>query len=211
MTAITAVKSQRRPSEFARCSDEDVMRAVQVGSETARTELVRRFSGRLFQLAWRITRSPEDAEDAVQSAWLKVFAKAQQFQFRSKVGTWIHRVTFTEALMVLRRRPSRRGRRVESLEQFFEWQPNHRAFIQDRRQEPDRLLEERELVVRIEGAVNRLREPRRWPFVLCVMGGMSPKTCATVLDISYPAVTSRLHHARLAIRRQLGKHLNGRR
>ncbi|MBI4092909.1 MAG: RNA polymerase sigma factor [Candidatus Kerfeldbacteria bacterium] len=210
MSATAAVKRQRGSTEFAGLSDEDVMRAVQAGSVSAGSELVRRFSNRMYRLAWRTVHSDEDAEDVVQTAWLKVFSRAQQFQFRSKVGTWLYRITFTEALLLLRRRPSRLSRRVESLERFSKQNPDHRALVCDRGQEPDQLLQKRELWMAVEQAASKLEKLQRQPFLLCVLGGMSPKTCAIVLDISYPAVKSRIHQARLAIQRQLQEHLTGR-
>jgi RNA polymerase sigma-70 factor (ECF subfamily) len=71
-------------------------------------QLVKRYDGRLFSIAQHVTHNREDAQDAVQEAFLKVFRKLTQFRENSQFSTWLFRITVNESLMKLRKQRSTR-------------------------------------------------------------------------------------------------------
>src|SRR5882762_9311902 len=71
-----------------RLSDESLVEAAKLGHSTAFDTLSERYREQLFRAAHRITRSYEDAEDAVQDTLLRAFVHMREFDGRSKLGTW---------------------------------------------------------------------------------------------------------------------------
>src|SRR2546425_4986847 len=87
-----------------RLSDESLVEAAKLGHSTAFDTLSERYRAQLFRAAHRITRSYEDAEDAVQDTLLRAFVHMREFDGRSKLGTWLTRIAINSALMILRKK-----------------------------------------------------------------------------------------------------------
>src|SRR5919109_455625 len=84
-------------------NDLALVHASQAGDRAAFEELVKRYDQRLFRIAQNITHNREDAQDAVQEAFLKAFQKLNHFQERSQFSTWLIRIAINESFMKLRR------------------------------------------------------------------------------------------------------------
>jgi DNA-directed RNA polymerase specialized sigma24 family protein len=82
-------------------SDESLVQAAKNGHSTAFVTLCERYRQQLFRAAHRITRSFEDAEDAVQETLLRAFVHIMDFDGRSSFGTWLTRIAINSALMIL--------------------------------------------------------------------------------------------------------------
>src|SRR6266404_9799773 len=91
-----------------RLSDESLVEAAKLGHSTAFDTLSERYREQLFRAAHRITRSHEDAEDAVQNTLLRAFVHMGEFEGRSNFGTWLTRISINSALMILRRKRAMR-------------------------------------------------------------------------------------------------------
>jgi RNA polymerase sigma-70 factor, ECF subfamily len=76
------------------------------GDAAAFEHLVKRYDTKLFRIAQHITHNREDAQDAVQDAFLKAFRKLGQFRGNSQFSTWLIRITLNESLMKLRKQRS---------------------------------------------------------------------------------------------------------
>src|SRR5260370_19157502 len=87
-------------------SDQSLVEAAKLGHSTAFDTLSERYRQQLFRAAHRITRSREDAEDAVQDSLLRAFVHMRDFDGRSKLGTWLTRIAINSALMILRKKPA---------------------------------------------------------------------------------------------------------
>jgi len=94
-------------AQFARKAgtrdDLDLVRATQDGDVSAFEELVERYDRKLFRIAEHITHNREDAQDAVQEAYLKAFQHVGDFREDSQFSTWLIRITVNQALMKLRK------------------------------------------------------------------------------------------------------------
>lgn len=90
------------PAPGVSTGDAELLAAHVAGSQTAFTELVQRHQDRLWAVALRMMRDPDDAADVVQDALVKAFRKADSFRGDAAVSTWLHRIVVTTALDALR-------------------------------------------------------------------------------------------------------------
>jgi RNA polymerase sigma-70 factor (ECF subfamily) len=170
--------------------------------ESALLEVLADHQSRIFNLALRITGSVEDAEEVTQDTFLRMLEKVQQFEGRASLGTWLYRVGTNQALM--KRRST--GRRQEQ-----SWEDPMTAFTEDglhatpiRKWRGSVLDIQKEETARIvRDAVDDLPEDYRNVIVLADLEGRSRQEITEILEISVPAVKSRLHRARLALRTML--------
>jgi RNA polymerase sigma-70 factor (ECF subfamily) len=190
-------------------SDESVLvDAARNGDVGAFEQLVRRYDRNIFRIAQRITQNREDAEDVVQDAFLKAFQNLGQFQGQSKFYTWLVRIAVNEALMRLRRR---RPERMVSLDEDIkteegsmprevaDWSPN-----------PEQLYSQSELKGILSKTIQGLPLVFRTVFVLRDVEALSTEETAEALNLSIPAVKSRLMRARLKLRDRLNKYFKRR-
>ena len=85
----------------------DLILGLRARDDKSYEELVRRYGGRMLSVAIRIVGNPEDARECVQEAFLQVFKNIEQFEGRSSVWTWLHRIVVNSALLKLRSRRRR--------------------------------------------------------------------------------------------------------
>jgi RNA polymerase sigma-70 factor (ECF subfamily) len=190
-------------------SEETVLvNAARAGDISAFEKLVHRYDRNVFRIAQHITQNREDAEDVVQDAFLKAFQNLGQFQGQSKFYTWLVRITVNEALMRLRRR---RPERMVSLDEdvkteedsipreVADWAPN-----------PEQLYNQSQLKDILAKTIQGLPAGFRTVFVLRDVEGLSTEETADALNLSVPAVKSRLLRARLQLRERLNKYFKRR-
>ena len=158
---------------------------------------------KIYNLALRMLGNPDDARDILQDTFIKVYNHLDRFRGDARLSTWIYRIAMNEALMKIRRE---KGKMV-SLDTFSVSEGEVRSLdIEDWAQKPlDKLLT-KELGERMQEAVTALPEDYRAVFLLRDIEGLSNADIAGVLDISVPAVKSRLHRARLFLRGELSKY-----
>jgi RNA polymerase sigma-70 factor (ECF subfamily) len=190
-------------------SDElTLVQAAKSGDVSAFEELVRRYDRNVFRIAQHITQNREDAEDVVQDAFLKAYSNLAQFQGQSKFYTWLVRIAVNEALMKLRRR---RPERTVSLDEevkteedsvpreVADWSPN-----------PEQQYSQAELREILSRTIQGLPPGFRTVFVLRDVEGLSTEETAEALELSIPAVKSRLLRARLQLRERLSRYFQRR-
>jgi RNA polymerase sigma-70 factor, ECF subfamily len=168
------------------------------GAQTAFDELYRRHSQRMFWVAFRITRSREDAEDAVQESFLSAYIHLKDFEGRAAFLTWMSRIATNTALMKVRR--ARTSREV-STEEFCE---TFDLIFADRFVEPspsaEQTCSQHEEKLILKNAILQLRPVLRRT-VNCYLSCGSMDETAKALGISVVAAKGRLFHARLTLRK----------
>jgi RNA polymerase sigma-70 factor (ECF subfamily) len=181
-----------------------LVRAAKAGDVQAFEELVKRYDRNVFRIAQHITQNREDAEDVVQDAFLKAYTNLEQFQEQSKFYTWLVRIAVNEALMKLRRRrPERTVYLDEDVQteddsmprEVADWSPN-----------PEQQYTQAELRDILSKTIQGLPTGFRAVFVLRDVEGLSTEETAQALELSVPAVKSRLLRARLQLRERLNKY-----
>ena len=180
-----------------------LVRRAKRGDDQAFEELVRRYDRNVFRIAQHITQNREDAEDVVQEAFLKAYGNLSKFQEQSKFYTWLVRIAVNEALMKLRRRkPERTVSLDEEVKteddslprEVADWSPN-----------PEQMYNQAELRDILTRTIQGLPEGFRTVFVLRDKEGLSTEETAQALELSVPAVKSRLLRARLQLRERLNR------
>ena len=177
------------------------MTQARQGDSEAFNGLAERYQRNIFRLAQNITQNREDAEDVLQETFLKAYEHLPEFHGDSKFYTWIVRIAVNEALMKLRKRkwdktvwldePINTGEDSVARE-IAVWEDN-----------PEQRYSKEELHDILDKAVNGLAPPYRTVFVLRDMEGLSTEETAEALELSVPAVKSRLLRARLQLRDKL--------
>ena len=162
-------------------------RALQ-GDRDAFTELVELNQERLFASMLQVTGSPEEAEEVVQEAFIRVFMKLDTFQRNSQFFTWLYRIAFNSALT--RRR---RNRARVSLDYCRE---NNGLEVSDDGDGVDEPMLRRERVDMVREAMHTLTDEHRSILVLREMEEHSYEDIAEILEISIGTVRSRLSRAR---------------
>ena len=181
--------------------------ALLAGDKHACACMVRQHASQMYAVALRIMGDPDEAEDVVQDAFISACGKVASFEGRSKLSTWLYRITTNAALMRLRKRRDdtvsldepQTGEEGELLpRQLGDWEidPGRQALSSELRQ----VMEE---------AVESLPPSLRAAFVLRDIQGLSTQEAAEALEISETALKVRLHRARLALRERLAGYLAG--
>ncbi len=148
--------------------------------------LYERFVGQVYGLALRLTGNEHDALDVTHDAFVRAFAAIGSFDGRSKVGTWLYRITVNEA----RQRWRRQQTRQRHLEKLAERQP---ASTTDDASDPFDAE-----AVRL--ALDALSDDHRTILVLRYQQGLSYHEIAQVLGLPPGTIASRLNRARQALR-----------
>ena len=185
--------------------DLDLVHASKNGDVAAFEQLVKRYDRKLFRIAQHVTHNREDAEDAVQDAFLKAFQHLGEFREDSKFSTWLIRITLNQSLMKVRKQ--RRAIREVSLEEDFQaGEDMHPMEVIDWAPDPEQLYRTAELRDILIKALRELRPILRAVFVLRDIEGLSTAQTAEVLNLSQVAVKARLWRGRLQLRERLNKY-----
>jgi RNA polymerase sigma-70 factor (ECF subfamily) len=165
----------------------------------------------VYRLAYGITRNAADAEEVVQDVFLQMVHKGAGFEGRAALSSWIYRITTNLSLN------KRRGKRHEAetsldalLPRFLPdgHREGERAFlVADWSATPERALLAGEARRVLETALDALPEHYRAVFVLKDVEGMSAEEIAQAVGDTVPAVKTRLHRARMALREALARHM----
>jgi RNA polymerase sigma-70 factor (ECF subfamily) len=161
---------------------------------------------RVYNLARRMLGNDADAEDVTQDVLLQVVRKLDTFRGDAALTTWLHRVTVNAALAARRKRARRDEGRVHDPLDAFTDDGHHAGFVRPWPRLPETLALDKEQKALIEAAIAGLPEMYRDVFVLADVEMMPNAEIAELLELSVPAVKSRLHRARLMMRDALSRH-----
>jgi RNA polymerase sigma-70 factor, ECF subfamily len=177
-------------------SDQDLIGRFQSGDEHAFDELVIRHQAVVLQFCHRFLNSTEDARDASQDIFIKVYQSAHLFQPHARFSTWLYRICVNECLNRIRSRKRRKWQRLFSLEDDYANQ------VVDPTDNPLQSLEKMERMDQVRLALNALPEEQRTAVILHRYEGLSYQEIAQITSSSVAAVESRLHRAKknLAVR-----------
>lgn len=188
-------------------SDQDLLASLGCGEPRALEVLAERYGGRIYRLAFGVTRNQGDAEEVLQDVLLTLARKGASFEGRSALASWIYRITTNAALN------KRRGKRLEVESPLEDLLPTFREdghrdgersfLLADWSQSPEEecLAGERRRI--LERAIDALPEHYRVVLVLRDVEGLPNEDVAEILCESVPSVKSRLHRARMVLREQL--------
>jgi RNA polymerase sigma-70 factor (ECF subfamily) len=164
-------------------------------------EIVDRFAPQIYRLAFGITRSPMEAQDVTQDVFITVIRRIEDFRGKSSIQTWIYRIAVNASLdrvRAIQRRKESMG--IDEYLPTFTSEGKIADELVDWSEEPlDHLLSE-EALLKIQEGIEALPEELRVALVMKDVEGFPLKEIADILELSLPAVKSRVHRARLALR-----------
>jgi RNA polymerase sigma-70 factor, ECF subfamily len=176
--------------------DAEVVRRVLDGERQLFEVLVRRHDPRVYRTVRAILRDEDEAEDAMQAAWVSAYQHLGEFAGTAAFTTWLVRIAANEALGRLRGR-TRLVRADDDEEEAGTMDP--------RAEDPEERAAAREAVSLVERAVDGLTPPYRLVFMLREVEQLSTAETAAALGLGEEAVKVRLHRARAMLRRALGE------
>jgi RNA polymerase sigma-70 factor, ECF subfamily len=187
-------------------SDLELVRRIKRGDDQAFREMVDRYHARVYSLSYGVLRNPEDAEEATQDAFLTLYRKIGTFDESKKFFSWFYRVALNSAYSRARRRkPAVTVPLDDYLPRFqgdgHQASPEFAAWI-------DGIEDEtiaKELAQRAEAFIGELPPAYRDAIWMVDVEEMKPADVAETLEISIPALKSRLHRARLFVRERLSE------
>jgi RNA polymerase sigma-70 factor (ECF subfamily) len=170
--------------------------------------------GRVFEenvtwvsrLARRLLGNEADADDVTQDVFLQVVRKLPSFRGEAAFPTWLYRVTVNAALSYRRRRAARRERGAPELVDSLLEDGGCRDSVPSWLTAPEKRAFDQETHRLIETAIARLPELYRQVYVLADVTELPSTKIAGMLGLSVAAVKSRLHRARLLLRKALAPH-----
>ena len=182
-------------------NDLELVHATKNGDISAFEQLVKRYDVRLLRIAQTVTHNREDAQDAVQEAFLRAFQHLDGFREDSKFSTWLIRITVNQSLMKLRKQ---RSTREVSLDESLQGDGESLPFeVTDWAPNPEERYRSSELRDILAKTLQELPLILRTVFVLRDIEGLSILQTAEILGLSQTAVKARLWRARLHLREQL--------
>jgi len=188
-----------------RLDEADLIRAVQRGDQDAFEHLVRAYDQSVLRLAMNLLRSPEDARDVYQEAFLRVYRNIHSFRFDCTFHTWLYRIVTNICLDYLRKRKVRKEEsavvdtpdgpvdRMDSFEQ------------EGTGSNPERNLRNLQLGSRINAALNDLTPRERMVFELRHYQGLRLRNIGDMLGTSEEAAKNCLFRATQKMRAVLGE------
>ena len=202
----TRIKTYREgKQERVSLSDKQLVAEAKAGNHQAFEKLVERHEDKVYGLALRMMGNEADAEDVLQDTFLSAYKGLKNFKEKAAFSTWLYRLATNAALMKLRKKKGDKSIPLD--EQMAEFVPNPE--IRDWSAAPDSILEGKELKEIMEQAIQSLPDMYRAVFLLKDVERLKNDEIASILNISVPAVKSRLHRARLHLRKLIGQYLAG--
>ena len=169
--------------------------STSVDLERQFTQIVEQYSDLVYSVAFRMLRNAEDAEDAVQEAYISAFKALPNFKGQSKLSTWLYRIVVNACLMKIRKDKSRA--------KYLSEKTFDDAIVYDWKNDPEEAAVNSELRSMLESGLDLLSPDLRAAVVLRDIQGLSTGESAEALNISIASLKSRLHRARITLRQHL--------
>jgi len=192
-----------QPSRLSGVDELALVRRAQEGDRAAFDALVRLYDQNVLRLALRLVRSPEEARDLYQEAFLKVYRSLRHFRLDARFSTWLYRVVMNVCLDYLRRQKARKEVQApeteEGEQEYFQTVADDRPAL-----DPERAAHSKEIGRRIQSALSRLNTRERMVFELKHYQGLRLRTIGELCGTTEQTVKNSLFRATQKLRLELG-------
>lgn len=172
------------------------------GDVAAFDKIVRKYERSVFNTAYRLSNSHDDAADIAQEAFVRAWNNLRSFRGDAAFSTWLYRIVTN---VFLDDRKKKRSRQTRSLEEEMDLDESSvQRQYEDPSPGPQELAEGDERRRLLEQAIATLPENQRAMVVMYHTQGLAYEEIAEILDLPMGTVKSRLNRARLALRDRLG-------
>ena len=186
--------------------EEELVREFQAGNRQAYDKIADIYQKKIYSLSYNLTRNQMDAQDVTQEVLLTLFRKINMFQGKSAFSSWVYRITLNSSYMKLRRKKKEPNISIDELMPLFNGAGFQQDKIKDWSENTESLMFANESRNVIKNAVDLLPEKEKVVFLLRDVEGVSTEKTGEILDLTVPAVKSRLHRARLFLRKKLSNY-----
>jgi RNA polymerase sigma-70 factor (ECF subfamily) len=180
-------------------------RAIARGDQGAFGDLMRRHNQRLYRLARTVLRQPQEAEDALQEAYLQAYRAMSEFRGESSLSTWLCRLVLNECLGRVRRQERRQNILPITADSSAQ---TMNAVSNDDLERPDRVAARAQMRDLLERTVDELPESFRVIFVLRSVEDLSVEETARCLNLPEATVRTRHFRARSLLRESLARQID---
>ena len=184
--------------------DAAMVAAVLAGDPEAYRVLVERYERRIYHVVYGMVRSPEDAHDLAQDAFIKAFQNLHRFRLESKFYTWLCRIAMNVTIDHLRKQKHRRHSEFDDSRGGVTGGQVVR--LHSAPDDPSANVAQARMYRIIMDAVDTLPDDQRQVLVLRELEDMPYKEIAEILDIPEGTVMSRLYYARRRLQELLAEH-----
>ncbi len=194
------------PTKEEKELDDRLVQEMKEGKMEAFDQIAQIYQRKIYALAFNLTRNQMDAQDVAQEVLLSIFKKIHTFQGKSAFSSWVYRITLNASYMKLRTKKKDQFVSLDEMMPSFNNSGFQQEKLLDWSDSTDSLLFSNETKEVIEKAVALLPEKEKVVFLLRDVEGLSTEKVGEILDLSIPAVKSRLHRARLFLRKKLSNY-----
>ncbi len=187
--------------------ERSLLRRLRERDERAFRELVMQHRDRVYNICYRMMGNRSEAEDVAQEVFIAVFKTIDSFREESKFSTWLYRVSVNHCKNRIKYLARRHDRDRDELDENSAGANGAILGNPVRAAQPDRALESVQMEEVLREAVNSLDEEHRIVVVLRDIEDLSIEEICEITDLPDGTVKSRLHRARLALRKKLQKHV----
>lgn len=173
--------------------DEQLVKQFQAGDHRSFDELMLRYQEKVLNTCFRFVGDEDDARDATQDIFVKVYRALDAFKPKAKFSTWLYRIAVNHSLNVLRSKKRRAWIKRLSLNAGDQ---HEIGLIPDHANNPENAMDREEKFKRVHQMLDSLKEEQRVAIILHQFEGLSYKEIAAVMNISVSAVESRIFRAR---------------
>ena len=189
--------------------ESELLERLRAGDSTACETLVRQHGGRMLATARRFLLNDQDAQDAVQDAFLSAFKGMDRFSGGAKLSTWLHRIVVNACLMKLRSRRRKPEQPIDDLLPRFDGRGQWVDMAAGSEIDGDALLQRRETRAMVRRCIEQLPETYRTVLIMRDIEELDTDEAAATLGITANALKIRLPRARQALRTLIERELSG--
>jgi RNA polymerase sigma-70 factor (ECF subfamily) len=187
--------------------ERSLLRRLRDRDERAFRELLELHRDRVFNITFRMLGNRAEAEDVAQEVFITVFKTVDQFREQSKFSTWLYRVAVNHCKNRIKYLARRHERDRDELDETSEQANGAIAGPPVRMPQPDRALEGAQMERLLQEAIGTLDDDHRIVVVLRDIEDLSIEEICDITGLPDGTVKSRLHRARLALRKKLQRHV----
>lgn len=191
--------------------DRELVRRVQEGDQAAFRTLFERYHRRAYAVAYGVVKNKQDALDVVQDGFVKVHRHIDSFQGTSSFYTWLYRIIMNLSIDHVRRRRNAKGLEYDDAVGRGDEDVAGDGTLLPRILDgnPGKTVIRRELLGRIQKALEELPEYHRAVILLREVEGLSYEEMAEILEVPKGTIMSRLFHARKKMQAELSDYMDG--
>jgi len=182
-----------------RYTDEDLVQKIKDGDQDAFDQLIHRYEGKIYSVAYRFMGNHADAGDLAQDTFIRMYQALPGFRGDSSFATWLYRIAANACRDELRKRQRRRS---VSMDEMIEASPANIPAAAGE-YSPEETVQRHETQRQVQECLNRLSDDHRLILVMREIQGLSYEEISGMLDCSLGTVKSRISRARNALKERI--------